>query len=267
MAFSQGKLQTFKTQPKVACSVPCRLTAFKCRAQQKQESWGQQLGAKVAAAGAATLLTLSSGSVALANEFDLLSTPTPTKNYIIDDAGVLNRTTKKGLSEQLNKLEFDTGYRLEVATVRKLETENDAFAFGDKLIEKWYKTVEQGDKKGILLVVTSAKEGALTGGPGFLKAVGDPLIDSVVSENIPVLTADEKFNETVTSIARRVEAVLTNKEDPGAPKKNEVVAGRTYKTKEETEKTRSITGTIVIVLLAIAVVVPMLQYWGYTAKE
>ena len=62
-------------------------------------------------------------------------------------------------------------------------------------------------------------------------------------------------------------ARFADKEDPGAPKKNEVVAGRTYKTKEETEKTRSITGTIVIVLLAIAVVVPMLQYWGYTAKE
>jgi uncharacterized membrane protein YgcG len=59
----------------------------------------------VVQAGAATLLTLSSGSVALANEFDLLSTPTPTKNYIIDDAGVLSRTTRKGLSEDLNKLE------------------------------------------------------------------------------------------------------------------------------------------------------------------
>jgi hypothetical protein len=66
-------------------------------------------------------------------------------------------------------LQFETGFRLEVATVRKLETENDAFAFGDKLIEKWYKTVEQGDKKGILLLVTSAKEGALTGGPSFMK--------------------------------------------------------------------------------------------------
>lgn len=44
----------------------------------------------------------------------------------------------------------------------------------------------------------------------FLQALGDPLIDSVVSENIPLLTADEKFNETVTSIARRVEAVLTS---------------------------------------------------------
>ena len=63
-----------------------------------------------------------------------------------------------------------TGYRLEIATVRKLETENDAFAFGDKLVEKWYKTVEEGTNKGILLLVTSGKEGALTGGPKFLKA-------------------------------------------------------------------------------------------------
>lgn len=67
-------------------------------------------------------------------------------------------------------MQKETGYRLEVATVRKLETESDAFAFGDKLIEKWYKTVDQGTDKGILLLVTSAKEGGLTGGPKFLKA-------------------------------------------------------------------------------------------------
>ena len=48
----------------------------------------------------------------------------------------------------------------------------------------------------------------------MLQAVGDPLIDSVVSENIPILTADEKFNETVYSIARRVEAVLTSEPLP-----------------------------------------------------
>ncbi len=71
----------------------------------------------------------------------------------------------------MSVLQFETGYRLEIATVRKLEAENDAFVFGDKLIEKWYQNVEQGNKKGILLLVTSAKEGALTGGPAFLKVV------------------------------------------------------------------------------------------------
>ena len=41
-----------------------------------------------------------------------------------------------------------TGYRLEAVTVRKLEFENDAFAFGDKLVEKWYETVEAGRQEG-----------------------------------------------------------------------------------------------------------------------
>ena len=57
-------------------------------------------------AGAAAMLSLGSLSgAALANEFDLMSSPTPTRAYIIDDAGVLNRTTKKSLTEDLTKLE------------------------------------------------------------------------------------------------------------------------------------------------------------------
>lgn len=42
-------------------------------------------------------------------------------------------------------------------------------SFPVQLIEKWYPSVEQGTKKGVLLVVTTSKEGALTGGPSFLK--------------------------------------------------------------------------------------------------
>ena len=54
--------------------------------------------------------------------------------------------------------------------MRKLEFENDAFVFGDKLVEKWYPTVEEGGNKGVVVVVTSGKDGALTGGPQFMKA-------------------------------------------------------------------------------------------------
>lgn len=61
-----------------------------------------------------------------------------------------------------------TGYRVEVATLRRLEFENDAFALGDKLLDKWYGDAK--DKKGLLLVLTSAKDGALTGGDAFMKA-------------------------------------------------------------------------------------------------
>lgn len=83
------------------------------------------------------------------------------------------------------------------------------------MIEKWYPSVEVGTNKGILLVVTTAKDGALTGGPKFLSAVGDDLIDSLISDDIPILTEQEKFNETVLESVRRIEAVLNGKADPG----------------------------------------------------
>ena len=219
------------------------------------------------AAAAATLAATAVSPAALAGEFDLLASSKPTSTYVIDDAAVLNRTTRKAVTDALVRLETSTGYRLTVATVRKLEVESDAFALGDKLVEHWYPTVQEGGNKGVLLLVTAAKDGALTGGPAFLKAVGDELIDSVVGDNIPILAGDEKFNEAVTSSVKRVEAKLSNLADPGPPARKDGVRKRTYKTKAETEEKRGVTGTIVLSLLAISVVVPMLQYYGYTSDD
>lgn len=93
--------------------------------------------------------------------------------------------------------------------MRKLEVEGDPFALGDKMVEHWYPTVEQGTNKGVLLLVTAARDGAVTGGPSFLKAVGDDLIDSVVGDNLPIFAAEEKYNEAVSSAVKRIEAKLT----------------------------------------------------------
>jgi len=239
-----------------------------CRAKQNGTTGLKEVGKAVGAAAAAVVLGLGAvAGPALAAELDLLLEPTPTSRYVIDDAGVLSKSTRKELNERLQELEAKTNYRLEVATVRKLEFETDPFAFGDKVIEKWYPSVEQGANKGILLVVSSSKEGALTGGPGFLKAVGDDLIDSIVGDNIPIFTEEEKFNETVLSSVKRIEATFTGQEDPGAPERADKTRKRTYRTKSETESGKSVTSTVVISLLVISVVVPMLQYYGYTAKE
>ena len=42
-----------------------------------------------------------------------------------------------------------------------------------------------------------------------VQKVGDSLIDSVIGDNIPVFTEQEKFNETVTSSIKRLEAQIT----------------------------------------------------------
>ena len=66
-------------------------------------------------------------------------------------------------------MQTETGYRVEVVTVRKLEFEQDSFAFGDKVLARWYPDKADADKKGILIVVTTAKDGAIIGGPAFLQ--------------------------------------------------------------------------------------------------
>ena len=55
-------------------------------------------------AGAAAALLLSPCE-ALANEFDVLNEAKPSSNYIIDDANVLNKTTRKTVNDQLSRLE------------------------------------------------------------------------------------------------------------------------------------------------------------------
>lgn len=236
-----------------------------CRASQNA---AQQLCSKVAAVGTAAMLTLGSlGAPAIASEFDILSEETPTATYVIDDANVLSKSTRNDLTRRLKTLEIETGYRLEVVTVRKLEFETDAFAFADKALENWYTDKNVADKKGVLLVVTAAKEGAVTGGPAFNEAVGDDLVESIVSDNIPIFSEEEKYNQTVVSSVERIEAKLQGNPVPAAPKRNDTERVRTFKTKEETEKNKSVTATVVVSLLVIAVVVPMLQYYGYTARD
>ena len=49
-----------------------------------------------------------------------------------------------------------------------------------------------------------------------------------------------------------------------APERADQTRKRNYKTKEETDKSKPVTGTVVVTLLIIAVVVPMLQVGGGT---
>lgn len=67
----------------------------------------------------------------------------------------------------------------------KLQSKADAFEYADQVLEKWYPSIEEGNNKGIVVLITSQKEGAITGGPAFIEAVGEKILDATVSENLP----------------------------------------------------------------------------------
>ncbi|KAL5701633.1 hypothetical protein ACHQM5_026949 [Ranunculus cassubicifolius] len=204
---------------------------------------------------------------AMASEFDILNEGPPTESYLVDDAGVLSRLTKSDLKVMLSDVEARKNIHINFVTVRKLTSKADAFEYADQVLEKWYPTVEEGNNKGLVILVTSQKEGAITGGPAFIKAIGESVLDSTVSENLPVLATEEKYNEAVLSSAKRLIAAIDGLPDPGGPKFKENKRESNFKSKGETEEKRGQFSLVVGGLLVIAFVVPMAQYYAYISKK
>ncbi|XP_010511215.1 PREDICTED: UPF0603 protein At1g54780, chloroplastic [Camelina sativa] len=235
----------------------------------KQESRNWLTDAKQGLAALALSLTLSFSPVgaALASEFNILNDGPPKETYVVDDAGVLSRVTRSDLKKLLSDLEYRKKLRLNFITVRKLTSKADAFEYADQVLEKWYPSIEQGNNKGIVVLITSQKEGAITGGPAFIEAVGENILDATVSENLPVLATDEKYNEAVYSSAKRLVAAIDGLPDPGGPAVKDNKRESNFKTKEETEEKRGQFSLVVGGLLVIAFVVPMAQYFAYVSKK
>ncbi|KAL6278673.1 hypothetical protein ACE6H2_022274 [Prunus campanulata] len=229
-------------------------------------SYAQQGLAALALSLALNFCPLLPGGNALASEFDVLNEGPPKDSYVVDDAGVLSRVTKSDIKRLMSELEYKKNFHINFITVRKLTSKADAFEYADQVLERWYPSVEEGNNKGIVVLVTSQKEGAVTGGPAFVQAVGETILDATVSENLPVLATEEKYNEAIFSSAKRLVAAIDGLPDPGGPKLNENKRESNFKTKEETDEKRGQFSLVVGGLLVIAFVVPMAQYYAYLYK-
>ncbi|KAI9099191.1 hypothetical protein K1719_024958 [Acacia pycnantha] len=243
---------------------PLKLSLPKCTSWLTQ---AQQGLAALAISLALNFSPLLHSDIALASEFDVLNEGPPKDSYVLDDAGVLSRVTRSDLKQLMSDLESRKNFRVNFITVRKLTSKADAFEYADQVLERWYPTVEEGNNKGIVVLVTSQKEGAVTGGPAFVQAVGEKILDATVSENLPVLATDEKYNEAIYSTAKRLVAAIDGLPDPGGPTFKDNKRESNFKSREETEEKRGQFALVVGGLLVIAFVVPMAQYYAYVSKK
>jgi len=254
-------MPTRKSSGKAQCAVRASMTDV---VSQAKATVGTGLTALALSAVMSMGVTASSVE---ASEFNVLNEGPPTENFVVDDANVLNRVTRSDLKRLLRDLEERKGFHINVITLRKITTKADSFEFADAILEKWYPTLEEGNNKGIVLLVTTQKEGAVTGGPAFTKAVGDQILEAVTAENLPVLATDEKYNEAIYSTAKRLVAAIYGLEDPGGPSFKENKRESNFKSKQETESKRGQFSLVVGGLLVIAFVVPMAQYYAYVSRK
>ncbi|KAL5768453.1 hypothetical protein ACOSP7_015000 [Xanthoceras sorbifolium] len=262
----------FCTKPIITCSTLKKQSSqsLKPLSAAPTTSWfahAQQGLAALALSLALNFCPLVYSGNAVASEFDVLNEGPPKETYVVDDAGVLSRVTRSDLKRLLSDLESRKNLRINFVTVRKLTSKADAFEYADQVLEKWYPTVEEGNNKGIVVLITSQKEGAITGGPTFVQAVGENILDATVSENLPVLATEEKYNEAIYTSAKRLVAAIDGLPDPGGPTFKDNKRESNFRTREETEEKRGQFSLVVGGLLVIAFVVPMAQYYAYVSKK
>ncbi|CAI5486278.1 unnamed protein product [Closterium sp. Naga37s-1] len=265
VAQSATSAKTAKVQAVRCVAGPSASSAEK---RSEEKSIWEKLGTGAAAFGLAAALQLTPSAVdgAKADEFAILRSPPPLESHYYDDANVLSRITRSDIKKLLTDLEERTGYHIDAVTLRKIAGKGDVFELADKILESWYPTVEEGDKRGVVLLVTSQKEGAVAGGPTFIDTIGDELFEGIVSENLPVLATEERYNEAMYSTTKRLAARINGEPDIPGPKFNDARRESNYKTREETDSKRDQFTTVVGGLLVIAFVVPMLQYYAYVKK-
>jgi len=94
--------------------------------QQQDDQQDVPIAIACPQAGAAAVLSFGGvGGAALANELDILNLPAPGTQHVIDDAGVLNKTTRKGLNDELSRLEV----RMDVAPSQPWVPHNGSHCF------------------------------------------------------------------------------------------------------------------------------------------
>ena len=154
-----GTFKTFKGRRERSCSRVHATTTHSSDEDEKmikkKQYFVEQIGRGVSAFALASAMSLSPISMvdsANASEIEILQTPAPTSGYIVDDAGIGSRASAGSINKTLKELEDQTGYHLNVITVRKLVFEQDPYAFGDKVLETWYPTLEEGNNKGNFFV-------------------------------------------------------------------------------------------------------------------
>jgi len=221
-------------------------------------------------AGAATLGLFGAMSMgvpipSVANEFDVLDAAKPTSGYIMDDAPCIMRGSEKKINEALAYLDVGKGFKLNVVTVRKLEDSPDADTLAEKMLEKW--SANDKSNSAVLTLVVKNSEVGFAAGENFIKALGEDNAGSITQSTVGYFASEGRPNQGVSEGVRRINAILNGEADPGPPEIKEERRERTYKTKEEVDRSKGASIQVVGALLLIAFVVPMLQYAGYVQKE
>jgi len=203
------------------------------------------------------------GSLALLTPFVANALPEiKPENPIVDDSGVLNKSSISFLEKNSQKVTDVNGTKLYIVSLRTLPYGEDVNEFTKSLFSKW------GLKENEVLAVLVNKiaKGSVYAG-SEIKGLNESVIKSIGEETFSFKARDEQYSSAAIDVSNRLVSILTNKGDIGPPSLNKINDSSNFKSAKVTEERRSKYVAIIIILLVIAFVVPMVQFFYYVKDE
>jgi uncharacterized protein len=209
------------------------------------------------------IMKILGGSLALLTPFVANALPEiKPENPIVDDSGVLNKSSISFLEKNSQKVTDVNGTKLYIVSLRTLPYGEDVNEFTKSLFSKW------GLKENEVLAVLVNKiaKGSVYAG-SEIKGLNESVIKSIGEETFSFKARDEQYSSAAIDVSNRLVSILTNKGDIGPPSLNKINDSSNFKSAKVTEERRSKYVAIIIILLVIAFVVPMVQFFYYVKDE
>jgi len=181
---------------------------------------------------------------------------------IIDDSGVLTKSSISFLEKNSQKTFDVNGTKLYIVSLRTLPYGEDASEFTKNLFSKW----QLKDNEVLVVLVNKIAKGSVFAG-SEVKGLSESIIKSIGEETFSFKAKDEQYSSAAIDVSNRLVSILTNKGDTGPPSLNRSNDSSNFKSAKVTEERRSKYVAIIIILLVIAFLVPMVQFFYYVKDE
>mmetsp|Transcript_25091 Transcript_25091/g.48850 ORF Transcript_25091/g.48850 Transcript_25091/m.48850 type:complete len:263 (-) Transcript_25091:647-1435(-) len=181
---------------------------------------------------------------------------------VVDESGSLTNSSVSYIEKSLSKLKETTGGEVYFVSVRTLPFEKTPKDYAQELFQKW----NLGEKDVVVVLGNKiAKAGIYYGSQ--ITTLSEATAKSIGEETYPFNAREEQYGSAAIDVNNRLVSILSNKGDPGPPAINRNSNSSNFKSAKKTEEQRSKYIAIIVILLVIAFVVPMVQFFWYVKDE
>lgn len=181
---------------------------------------------------------------------------------IIDESGTLTKSSIAYLEKTISKIKENNQSDIYFVSIRNLPFEKNVSEYAQELFQKW----SLGPNDILVIFVNKiAKAGICYGSQ--INNLSETIVKSIGEETYSYKAKDEQYSSAAIDVSNRLFSILSNKGDPGPPQINRENIDSNFKSAKNTEEQRTKYIAIIVILLIIAFVVPMVQFFFYVKDE